>query len=157
MTILGIDPGTTSVGYGAIKKEGSKYKLLDTGLLKVNSKGTEDRLKEIEKSLKSLVEDINPDRVGVEEIFFSKNRKTAIKVAQARGVIMLTLSKNTDNIFEISPSQVKSAVTGNGNASKKSVAKMVKHFITKGSIDNLPDDATDAIAIAIGVSTMNNY
>lgn len=157
MTILGIDPGTTSVGYGAIKKAGSKYELLDSGLLKVNSQGTEDRLKEIEKSLKSLVEKINPDKVGVEEIFFSKNRKTAIKVAQARGVIMLTLSKNTDNIFEISPSQVKSSVTGNGNASKKSVAKMVKHFLTKGDIDNLPDDATDAIAIAIGVSTMNNY
>lgn len=152
MTIIGIDPGTTQIGYGVIEKRGSKYKHRESKTIKVTSKNTKERLKELEDKMSNIVENINPDKIGVEKIFFSKNRKTAIKVAQARGVILLTLSKTSVPLFEISPSEVKSSVTGDGNASKDAVAKMVGHFLNIDT-ESLGPDTTDALAIAIAAST----
>ncbi len=148
MIILGIDPGTTRIGYGLIDKKGGKIVFKDAGIIETQSPDPGKRLVEIKERLSDIIEHANPDKVGVEKLFFSKNKKTALRVSEARGVILALLTEKSVPYVEILPTEVKISVTGTGNASKKGVAKMV------GYILNIPtekyiDDTTDALAIAI--------
>ena len=151
MIILGIDPGSTRIGYGAIKKDGNKLTLIEAGLLKIPKASKPEQLMALETELQKLLQRIAPERVGVEKLFFFKNQKTAIEVAQARGVIVNTVAKRGLTPFELTPSEIKMAVTGDGQASKQAVARMVGHFVDLNK-KKFIDDATDALAIAIAIS-----
>lgn len=150
MIVLGIDPGSVRVGYGLIKTDGNRIFYLESGLLRVNSSEI-DSLRAMEENLKEIIKKHKPVRAGVEKIFFVRNQKTGIKVAEARGVILNTIAKMGLEIKELSPSEVKLSLTGNGGASKKGVAKMVRFFVELPE-GKIIDDATDAVAIAIAVS-----
>lgn len=148
MIILGIDPGTAATGFGIIKKS-AKLKLIEYGCIKTATNlTTAERLKEIHNQLNSLIKKHKPDMVAVEDIFFFKNLKTAVKVSQARGVILLTAAKSKIPIFECTPLQVKQATTSYGRAEKIQVQKMVKTLLNLKEIPK-PDDAADALAVAI--------
>jgi crossover junction endodeoxyribonuclease RuvC len=155
MIILGIDPGITRIGYGLIKKEKNNYKLIEAGLINTEKEPINSRLIKIEKEFKNIIKKHKPNLIGLEKIFFSKNKKTAMKVSEARGVIMLVLTKKNIPFFEITPNEAKISVTGIGNADKKAVAKMIS-YILKIDTQKYIDDTTDALAIAIAASDKNN-
>ncbi|MEK7482129.1 MAG: crossover junction endodeoxyribonuclease RuvC [Patescibacteria group bacterium] len=148
MLILGLDPGSTRVGYGLIKKEKNDLKLIECGLLKVLSKDKGQRLLEIEKDLSGLIKKHKPDLISLERLFFMKNMKTALDVAQSRGVLTLLTAKYKIPLLEFSPSEIKIAATGYGLADKKAVAKMVAKILKTDKIGKI-DDISDALATAI--------
>jgi crossover junction endodeoxyribonuclease RuvC len=148
MKILGIDPGTAIIGYGLIKK-GKELKMLQYGCIKTSADlSTAERLNKLHKDLNLLIKKYKPNIVAVEDIFFFKNLKTAIKVSQARGVILLTAIRAKCRIEEYTPLQVKQAVHGYGRAEKRQVQEMVKVLLGLKEIPK-PDDAADALAVAI--------
>ena len=149
MIILGIDPGIAIVGYGLIECKGNKFKVIDYGCITTESKTLfPNRLKIVYDELTSIIEKYNPQDIALEELFFNKNAKTAIKVGQARGVeILAGINKNLD-IFEYTPLQVKQAVVGYGRAEKHQVQEMVKFLLNLKEIPK-PDDVADALAVAI--------
>lgn len=150
--ILGIDPGSVRVGVGIIEKNGNTLIHIESGLLDIKSdpdKG--EQLLNLEKKLKRVLNKTKPDLAGVEKLFFSKNQKTALAVSEARGIILKTLAEFKIPTIELTPSEVKLAVTGNGNASKEAVAKMIGYFL-KIQAKSMIDDVTDALALAIAVS-----
>ena len=150
MRILGIDPGTNRIGYGLVEKKDGALKLVDCGLLEIPKKDNGKFLilaNEIEKIIKKF----KPDMASIEKIYFSKNQKTAIEVAQARGIIILLLLKNDIPFIEYGPSEIKQRITGYGLNDKKAVAKMVSKFLNVSTADMI-DDVTDALAIAIAAS-----
>ena len=153
MKILGIDPGSARIGFGLIQKEGGNLKYIKSGLIQIDPerKKRNYHLLLIERAISSLIRKTKPEKIGLEKLFFSKNRKTAIEVAQARGVIIQTIVKMAIPLYELSPSEIKLAVAGDGRASKNGVAKMAK-IILKLPPDKKPDDETDALAIAIAAS-----
>ena len=149
MKILGIDPGMAIVGYGLIEFNGEKPELLTSGSIQTDKKSTDsERLLEIFNDLSTVVEKYKPDCASVENLFFFKNQKTVIPVAEARGVILTVLQKYAIPTFSYTPMEVKQVLTGYGRAEKKEVEQMVKISL---ETDNLPklDDTVDAIAIAI--------
>ena len=149
MRILGIDPGYAIVGYGIIESEGGKLIPLDYGAIETSSKlSTTERLLLIEKQMIELVSEVKPDEIAVEELFFNTNITTGIKVAQARGVVLLSCAKICDKLFEYTPLQIKSTVTGNGTAAKTQVQYMVRSLLKLRETPK-PDDAADALAAAI--------
>jgi len=151
MIILGIDPGTAIIGFGIIEKEnkGQKLKPIKYGCIETSSKlSTAERLKILNKELGLLIKKYKPDMAAVEDIFFFKNLKTAIKVSQARGVILLTISEANIPVAEYTPLQIKQAVACYGRAEKSQVQKMVKFLLNLKEIPK-PDDAADALAVAI--------
>ncbi len=152
MIILGIDPGTAIIGWGLIKKskvKSQKLKVIDYGCITTSADlSTAERLNKLHKELDSLIKKHKPGIVAVEDIFFFKNLKTAIKVSQARGVILLTAAKLKIKIAEYTPLQVKQAVACYGRADKKQVQEMVKTLLNLKEIPK-PDDAADALATAI--------
>ncbi|MBI4993462.1 crossover junction endodeoxyribonuclease RuvC [Candidatus Wolfebacteria bacterium] len=154
MLILGIDPGSTRVGYGLIKKQNNELKLITSGLLKILSKDKGLRLLEIETQFLKLLKTQKPDLVVLEKLFFMKNLKTAMEVAQSRGVLTLICVKHKISLLELAPSEIKSAVAGHGQADKKSISSMVSKILKVDEIKG-PDDITDAIAAAIAGS--NNF
>lgn len=148
MIILGIDPGTATTGFGVIKKN-KELTLIDYGCIKTTTNfTTAERLKKLHDQLNSLIKKHKPDMVAVEDIFFFKNLKTAIKVSQARGVILLTAAKSKIPVCEYTPLQIKQATTSYGRAEKMQVQKMVKVLLNLKEIPK-PDDAADALATAI--------
>ena len=150
MRILGIDPGTATVGFGIIDAAGqADYRLVDYGWIRtsVQDSGPE-RLKQIFDLVQQLIHDFRPDCIVVEELFFNKNAKTALTVGQARGVILLAGVEKGLPIFEYTPLQVKQAVVGYGRAEKKQVQEMVR-LLLKLDRQPTPDDAADALAVAI--------
>ncbi len=150
MIVMGIDPGLAIVGYGIVEVVGGNFRVIDFGVLRTE-KGVPlpRRLLEIEKGLSQLVEKYQIEQVAVEELFFSKNVTTAIAVAEARGVILLTLEKLlTGEVFEYTPNQIKQALTGYGSADKKQIQMMVQRFLRLKDLPR-PDDAADALAVAI--------
>jgi len=155
--ILGLDPGYGITGYGVIKKEGSSLKCLDYGVIRT-FKGEEfpQRLKVINLELKQIIKKYKPDLVGIEDLFFYKNVTTAMKVSQARGVLMLTAVLAGIPIVEFTPLQVKQAISSYGRASKAQVQQMVKVFLGLKEIPR-PDDAADALAVAICSANSVNY
>jgi len=149
MLILGIDPGTATVGYGLLRKEGNKMTALKYGCIKTCAgEDPGERLVCIEKELSKIVKEFRPDEAAVEKLFFMKNVKTAIAVSQARGVLLCALAKLKLPAFEYTPLQVKLTVTGYGKAPKLQVQRMVKGILGLKELPH-PDDAADALAIAI--------
>ena len=149
MRILGIDPGTATVGWGVIEVEKGKTTSVAYGHISTSKDlPPEDRLAEISQDLSALVATYQPEEAAVEEIFFFKNQKTIISVAQARGSILLTLRNLGVTVFGYTPLEVKQALTNYGRADKSQVQLMVKSILKLGSIPK-PDDAADALAIAI--------
>jgi len=147
--ILGIDPGIADTGYGVISDDKGKLTCLTYGSIKTSPKDDLiTRLNCLHIELDKIIRKYKPDLASVEELFFSKNVKTALIVGQARGVILLTLKQNKLSVFEFKPSQVKQAVSGYGAAKKDQVQKMVKVLLGLKEIPK-PDDAADALAIAI--------
>ena len=147
--ILGIDPGTTRIGYGVIKKAGGALKSLDYGVIEPGR--GDSRFRNLETKLNFLIKKYKPQIAGVEKIFFSKNKKTAISVAEYRGIILFILNKNAVKTLEFTPNDIKSAVTGSGKSDKKIVSRYV--CLTLGLRRVLGyDDAADALAIAIRAS-----
>ncbi len=154
MIILGIDPGSARAGYGLIKKGNTGIKFIKAGLLKISSKDKNQRLVELEKSFSQLLKKEKPDLAVMEKLYFMRNLKTALEVAQARGVLTLLITKYKIPLLEYSPLEIKQNVTGYGLADKKSVAKMVAKILKIETI-NKYDDATDALAAAIVGSNYN--
>ena len=149
MRILGIDPGYAIVGYGIIEYENGKLRPLDYGAVETPAKlSTPARLLLIEKNITEMIKEVEPDEIAIEELFFNTNITTGIKVAQARGVVLLSCAKLCDKLFEYTPLQIKSTVTGNGNAHKTQVQYMVQSLLRLRETPK-PDDAADALAAAI--------
>lgn len=149
MIILGIDPGTATTGYGVIEKKGQKHKIIECGCIQTPAKTPlHDRLDAIYDELLEIIEKHSPDHMAVEELFFATNAKTAIAVGQARGVVLLAGKKKSLSVFEYTPLEVKMALTGYGRADKRQIQEMVKVLLSLPEIPK-PDDAADALAIAI--------
>ncbi len=149
MIIIGIDPGTTTTGYGIIEKGKKNLNCLGYGLIQTNPDlPMAERLKQLNNKLDRLIQKHRPKVLVVENVYFFKNLKTAFPVSQAKGVILLTAAKKKIPVYEFTPLQVKMAITGYGRADKKQVQKMVKILLNLEEIPK-PDDAADALAIAI--------
>lgn len=151
MIIFGIDPGLATTGYGIIKTKikSQKIELVDFGCIITKPGFSDDkRLGKIYKELKKIVKKHKPAKIVVEELFFAKNVKTALKVGEARGVILLAARELKVPVFEFTPLEVKLAITGYGRASKQQVQKMIKALLGLKEIPR-PDDVADALAVAI--------
>ena len=149
MLILGIDPGYAIIGWGIIRFERGKYIPVDFGAITTEAGVPFNRrLEMIYDQLNELLDTHHPDVVAVEKLYFQTNAKTAIDVAQARGVTMLALQKHGVPVYEYTPLQVKSAVTGFGQAQKPQVMEMTKRLLRLKAVPK-PDDTADALAIAI--------
>lgn len=149
MIVLGIDPGFGRVGYGVIDYAKNKYRVLEYGCITTEANSNfPKRLNKIEKDLKEIIARYKIDAASIEDLYFNTNSKTAIKVAEARGVILNTLVSSGIEIFEYTPLQAKLAIVGYGRAQKTQVKDMVKKFLGLEQMPKL-DDTTDALAIAI--------
>jgi len=154
--ILGIDPGIADTGFGIISKaDNGQLTCFDYGSIKTNAKTkTADRLEIINKELNKIIKKHQPNLMAIEQLFFCKNVKTALIVGQARGVAILTAKQNKIPVIEFTPLQVKQAVAAYGQASKIQVQKMVKLLLNLKQLPE-PDDAADALAIAICAANHN--
>ncbi len=149
MRIIGIDPGTAITGFAIMDVKNKKRTLLDFGYISTPPKTQNAyRLNQIAEDLDQLLEKWKPNKAAIEKIFFNKNIKTAISVAEARGVITQRLAAKNLSIDEFGPSEIKSSVCGNGKADKKAVQKMVTLLMNLQKTPK-PDDVADAIAVAI--------
>ena len=149
MVIMGIDPGFAITGYGLIDYTGSKFRVLEYGVVSTGSGELfTDRLATIERHLENMVLKYRPEECAVEELFFNNNAKTAIAAAQGRGVAVNTVARHGVAMYEYTPLQVKQNIVGYGRAEKRQIQEMVKLMLGLDSIPK-PDDAADALAIAI--------
>jgi crossover junction endodeoxyribonuclease RuvC len=149
MRILGIDPGTGILGFGVIDVEKGKAKLVDAGVIRTPVKEDDAiRLHTIYDELTSIIADTKPAQMSVEKLFFAQNVTTAMTVAQARGVVLLTGKQAGLEIFEYTPLQIKQALTGYGRAEKKQIQEMVRVILQLKDTPK-PDDCADALAAAI--------
>ena len=149
MRILGIDPGIAIVGFGLIEADRGQTRLLNYGAITTPAGlPLARRLVQIEQDMEALIAQLKPDAIAVEELFFSNNITTGIAVAHARGVILCAAEKKRLPIYEYTPMQVKQAVVGYGLAEKKQVMDMTRRLLKLKAIPR-PDDAADALAIAI--------
>lgn len=149
MIILGIDPGYAIVGYGILEYKNNRFKVIDYGAITTDaSMDMFLRFQSIHEDLNRIIEEYHPEFMAIEELFFNSNQKTAINVAQARGVLLLSALNHGVRIFEYTPLQVKQAVAGYGRADKNQVQQMVKLLLNLEKVPK-PDDTADALAIAI--------
>lgn len=149
MRILGVDPGFAITGYSVIDYVGNKFKLITSGAVTTQAGVSFPlRLEKLYNDLEQIITEYKPDAMSVEELFFNNNAKTAINVAQARGVILVVGRKQNLATYEYTPLQIKQAVVGYGRADKIQVQKMVKTIL---GVEKLPklDDTTDSMAAAI--------
>lgn len=150
MIALGIDPGTARCGFGVVALDGGRLRLIDAGVIRTELDGSDaDRLRALHAALTQLLTLHRPHRVGVERLFFQRNVQTAMAVGQARGVALLAAAEAGLLVDEPTPNEVKQAVCGNGAADKAQVAAMVARLLGI-ALDGMTDDATDALAVAIG-------
>lgn len=156
MRILGIDPGLATIGFGVLDRDArGNSTVVDYGvILTPKDMSLPNRLSLIEQQLNKLIQTYKPNEIALEELFFNNNQKTAINVAQARGVILLTCTKACDKLYEYTPLQIKQALTGYGRADKRQIQEMVKSLLKLKSIPR-PDDAADAVAVALTHSFTN--
>jgi len=151
--IMGLDPGYGRMGFGVIYVEGAQMSLVDYGVATTTSGDTfENRLLSLANDLGDLFAHHQPQAVAIEKLFFGKSSTTAMNVAHARGVALLMAAQAGCPVFEFTPAQVKKAVTGDGKAGKTAIQKMVKELLNLPKPPK-PDDAADALAIAITAST----
>ena len=149
MIVLGIDPGTAITGYGVVERTGSRIRALDYGCVETPSdRPLAERLLEIRASVADLIDRHQPSAVAVERLFFNRNVQTAFAGGQARGVVLLTAAEHGLPVFEFTPNEVKTAVTGYGRAPKDQVQRMVQVVLALPELPR-PDDAADALAIAV--------
>ena len=149
MRILGIDPGYAIVGYGAVECHAGRYRPVSYGVITTEAEAPFPyRLETIYRDLMEILAFLKPEAVSLEKLFFYSNQKTAISVAEARGVILLALQMNHIPIFEYTPLQVKTAVTGYGHAEKAQIMEMTRRLLCLKEVPR-PDDAADALALAI--------
>lgn len=155
MRILGIDPGFGIIGFGVIDKSNSGLEVVDYGVITTPKEMPfNERLKVIYDSMNALLDRYKPDEVSIEELYFNKNITTGIKVAEARGIILLTFQQHKLPIFEYTPQDIKMALTGQGRATKHQMQFMVKTILRLTKIPR-PDDAADAVAVALCHSQTN--
>lgn len=157
MLILGIDPGFARVGWAILENKGQKYNLLNCNCIETSKEIIlEKRLENIYKRINVLLKKYNPDALAIEDLFFTNNAKTAFKVGEARGVIILAATIQKTPVFSYTPLQVKTAVTGYGKADKPQVGRMVKAIL---KLQNLPrlDDTVDAIAVGLTHAFTNRF
>jgi len=149
MRVLGIDPGTSLIGYGIVEISGNQCRLMEYGVLKtgINIKN-KDRVVEVYNFFDKLIKKFSPDKIAIESLFYFKNSKTVINVSEIRGVLLLAASKNNIQTEEFTPLQVKQSVSSYGRAGKEQVQTMVKLILHMKELPK-PDDAADALAIAI--------
>ena len=155
MIILGLDPGTTRLGYGIIKTGTGGTKYLSCGVIEPGVKDRTERLKFLHTGLIKLIKEYKPDAAVVEKLYFSNNKTTALSVAEARGVILLTLAIYNISITEFTPNEVKKMVAGWGRSDKHGVELAVKISLSLPKDFKVLDDATDALALALSGSFMN--
>ncbi|MBQ3641708.1 crossover junction endodeoxyribonuclease RuvC [bacterium] len=149
MKILGIDPGLAIVGYSIIENSSDKNILTASGSIQTDkTKSDSARLMEIADDMQTVIDRYKPETAAIEKLFYFKNQKTVIPVAEARGVILSVLEKNNIPVFEYTPIEVKQVITGYGRASKEEVAKMVEMSVEYKKLPKL-DDTVDSIAIAL--------
>lgn len=147
---LGIDPGTAACGFGVVALENGRVTMVDAGRVRTDPAETDaERLRRLHAALAQLVGEHRPDRIAVERLFFQRNVRTAMAVGQARGVALLVAATAGIPVDEPTPNEVKQAVCGNGSADKAQVAVMVGRLL-RADLAGLADDATDALAVAIG-------
>ena len=149
MRVIGIDPGTAITGWGVVDGDGNDLQMVAAGVVRTAA-GTPlpQRLQIIYNDLTALIKEWQPESSAIEELFFSKNAKTALAVGHGRGVAMLALANANLSITEYKPLEVKQAVTGYGGADKQQIQQMVKLLLSLEDIPR-PDDAADALAVAI--------
>ena len=149
MLILGIDPGMAIVGYSLLNTEGDTLELVSSGSIQTKSdKKDSQRLLEIFEDMCTIIEKFKPDVASIEKLFYFKNQKTIIPVAEARGVIVMALEKYGIRIYEFTPLEIKQNLTGFGRADKKEVERMVKITLNQKDLPKL-DDTVDYIAMGI--------
>ena len=149
MLILGIDPGIALCGYGIISGEGNSYHAISFGSLSTRSdEELPVRLQQIYNGICRQIEEFKPDAVAVEELFFSKNAKTAMIVGHARGVAVLAAVNNGLPVYEYTPLQIKQSLTGYGRADKNQIGQMVKVLLALKEVPK-PDDTCDALAVSL--------
>ena len=157
MRILGIDPGLAIVGWSIVDISKNENVLNASGSVQTDKTRTDSqRLLEIEKDIQTILDTYKPDIASIEKLFYFKNQKTIIPVAEARGVILAVLEKNSIPIFEYTPIEVKQIITGYGRATKEEVARIVERSIKYSKLPKL-DDTLDSIAIALCYSRNNIY
>ena len=149
MIIIGIDPGYAIIGYGVISYEKNRFSVLDFGAVTTPAHTPfPSRLRTVYEDLGFLLDKYKPEAMAIEKLFFNTNKKTAVDVAQARGVILLTAETHQCGIYEYTPLQVKQSVVGYGRAEKKQVQEMTKNLLGLSAVPK-PDDTADALAMAI--------
>ena len=149
MVIMGIDPGYARVGWAVITSNNAQLTVNNYGCVETSKKqNSQERLVDVYKQISSLIKKYKPDVLAIEELFFTNNAKTAFKVGEARGVIILACAMQKIPVFSYTPMQVKLAVTGYGNADKGQVGRMIKAILKLKEIPKI-DDTADAIAVAL--------
>lgn len=149
MLVLGVDPGTAITGFGLVREEGEVLTLVECGVLTTApGQGLAPRLQSIYQGLGQVIGRHHPDAAAVEELFFSRNARTALAVGHARGVALLALADAGLPIYEYKPAQVKQAIAGYGGADKGQVQEMVRLLLGLDAVPQ-PDDAADAVAVAV--------
>lgn len=149
LRVLGIDPGTATTGWAVLEECEGCVTPIAYGHISTSPKDSvASRLQEVADDIEKIIKKYKPDESAIEDIFFFKNVKTAVKVSQSRGAMLLTLEKKSVKIFSYTPLQVKQALTGYGRAEKRQIQIMVKNILKLKSIPK-PDDTADAIAIAL--------
>ena len=149
MIVLGIDPGTAAMGYGIVESTGGRLRSIDFGVIATSpDTGLPDRLLEAHAGIARLLVAHAPEVVAVERLFFSRNAQTAFAVGQARGIVLLAAAQAGVPVVEATPNEVKSAIAGYGAADKEQVQRMVQ-VVLELSRPPTPDDAADALAIAV--------
>lgn len=157
MRILGIDPGIAIVGYGIVDIKGNSISMVEYGCITTSSKSRlPDRLFFIMNEMTDIINEFKPEEMAIEELFFNKNTKTAITVAEARGVEILAAKQSGLEIYEYTPLQIKQAIVGYGRAEKQQVQEMVKILLNLSERPK-PDDAADALAVAICHSLSHKF
>jgi crossover junction endodeoxyribonuclease RuvC len=150
--VLGIDPGTAAMGYGVVERTGGRLRAIDYGCVTTTPDQTlPQRLRVLHEHVAELIETHRPDVVAVERLFFSRNAQTAFAVGQARGVVLLAAAQAALPVREATPNEVKVAVTGYGAADKEQVGRMVAVILQLAEVPH-PDDASDALAVAIAIA-----
>ena len=156
MIVLGIDPGTARLGYGVIDTTGGDPALIDYGVAETHADDSmPDRLLQIYGNVRLLLSEHNPDVMAVEKLFFARNVTTALAVGQARGVVLLAAAERGIPVREYTPSEVKQSIVGYGKADKNQVQEMVRIILGLDHIPR-PDDAADALAIAVCDANMTS-
>jgi len=149
IVILGIDPGTATTGFSILRQERDGFVVLDFGIISTDKNSSAgERLKKLYCEVGKLLKKFQPNILAVEKLYFFKNLKTALPVSEARGVVLLATAQKKVKVIELTPLEVKMGICGYGRADKKQVQKMVQQILGLEKIPK-PDDAADALAIAI--------